>query len=311
MDKVKEMLDVHKYYDPGRSVEPKVKRDWKKKYVDFCIAEMPGPGIVKNDNLKPGVTYAFDYIDDDYLMFDRSPNKRLYLYWGGGFLASFVFFIWYVFFPIKGDEPILLLLIPTIMFLLPAIWQFILAFAQTKEQKVIFDRQRGLVQVPGSFWQRPQLIRFNELHAVMSMMSRFGGGGMFVVLRKNRTFADKYLDNSILMPFFSGRALQLWSFWVWYMDKNRPLPFGEALDPYRQRDYERRKAEGFPEPLYPSLIKTPEHFTDEYRYMNALNKQVKGRYGMSLNDDAKLEAEKRGETFWEEDPDDYYNSEPN
>ena len=49
-----------------------------------------------------------------------------------------------------------------------------------------------------------------------------------------------------------------WSYIVWYMDKNRPLPSGTAFDAYRQRDYERRKAAGFPKPLYPSDIETPE-----------------------------------------------------
>ena len=49
-----------------------------------------------------------------------------------------------------------------------------------------------------------------------------------------------------------------WSYFVWYMDKNRPLPPGKSFDPYRQKDFERRKAEGFPRPLYPSNIPTPE-----------------------------------------------------
>ena len=49
-----------------------------------------------------------------------------------------------------------------------------------------------------------------------------------------------------------------WAFTVWYMDKNRPLPPGTAFDSYRQKDFERRKAEGFPKPLYHSNIKTPE-----------------------------------------------------
>lgn len=48
------------------------------------------------------------------------------------------------------------------------------------------------------------------------------------------------------------------AFFVWYMDKNRPLPPGELFDPYRQKDFERRKSEGFPPPLYPSSIPTPE-----------------------------------------------------
>ena len=42
------------------------------------------------------------------------------------------------------------------------------------------------------------------------------------------------------------------------MDKNRPLPPGTAFDPYREKDFERRKAEGFPKPLYPSNITTNE-----------------------------------------------------
>ncbi|WP_407266842.1 hypothetical protein [Tenacibaculum maritimum] len=49
-----------------------------------------------------------------------------------------------------------------------------------------------------------------------------------------------------------------WSFMVWYMDKNRPLPPGSAFDAYREQDYQRRKAAGFPKPLYPSKIATPE-----------------------------------------------------
>ena len=45
---------------------------------------------------------------------------------------------------------------------------------------------------------------------------------------------------------------------VWYMDKNRPLPPGTAFDPHRDADFERRKAEGFPPPLYPSQVATRE-----------------------------------------------------
>ena len=48
------------------------------------------------------------------------------------------------------------------------------------------------------------------------------------------------------------------SFYVWYMDRNRPLPPGEMLDEYREADYLRRKSEGFPKPQYYSSIKTPE-----------------------------------------------------
>ncbi len=49
-----------------------------------------------------------------------------------------------------------------------------------------------------------------------------------------------------------------WSYFVWYMDKNRPLPPGKDFDPYRAKDFERRKAEDFPKPLFESNIPTPE-----------------------------------------------------
>ncbi|WP_199271553.1 hypothetical protein [Cellulophaga sp. L1A9] len=55
-----------------------------------------------------------------------------------------------------------------------------------------------------------------------------------------------------------GDPEEWWSFYVWYMDKNRPLPPAKAFDEYRDQDFERRKAEGFPKPLYPSNIPTPE-----------------------------------------------------
>jgi hypothetical protein len=42
------------------------------------------------------------------------------------------------------------------------------------------------------------------------------------------------------------------------MDKNRPLPQDTAFDSYHDKDFERRKAEDFPKPLYPSAISTPE-----------------------------------------------------
>ncbi|MDU1891899.1 MAG: hypothetical protein E6767_14525 [Dysgonomonas sp.] len=47
---------------------------------------------------------------------------------------------------------------------------------------------------------------------------------------------------------------RVWSFIVWYMDKNRPLPSGEILEPYREQDQKRRSKAGFLPPLYPSEI---------------------------------------------------------
>lgn len=42
------------------------------------------------------------------------------------------------------------------------------------------------------------------------------------------------------------------------MDKNRPLPPHKDFDPYREKDFLRRKKAAFQKPLYPSRIPTPE-----------------------------------------------------
>ena len=47
-------------------------------------------------------------------------------------------------------------------------------------------------------------------------------------------------------------------------DKNRPLPPGREFDPFRQADFERRKSEGFPPPMYLSHIPTPEATAEQH-----------------------------------------------
>ena len=70
------------------------------------------------------------------------------------------------------------------------------------------------------------------------------------------TFKPRKLD--VLRTISYADPHQEWSLFVWYMDKNRPLPPGTAFDPFRENDFERRKAKGFPKPIYESNIATPE-----------------------------------------------------
>ncbi|MCC8170562.1 MAG: hypothetical protein LIP00_02005, partial [Parabacteroides sp.] len=57
-----------------------------------------------------------------------------------------------------------------------------------------------------------------------------------------------------------GEAKEL-SFFLWYMDRNRQLPPGKRLDPYRVKDFLRRESEGFPKPLRYAPIKMPSRKT--------------------------------------------------
>ena len=116
----------------------------------------------------------------------------------------------------------------------------------------VANRQTGKLKVPISMKKPAVWIDFNEGFAYEK---------------------TAYLDNFYTSLFFQtkpevkpGAVFSLadweredyWNFLVWYMDKNRPLPPGTAFDEYRQRDFERRKAAGFPKPLYKSAIPTPE-----------------------------------------------------
>ena len=121
------------------------------------------------------------------------------------------------------------------------------------KQEAILNRRDGLITFDGFFWQDNITMLFSEVEFCYSTGGdHLQGAFELQIMRPNKwvTFA---------IPIFSGKdCYEGMSFITWYMDKNRPLPPGELFDPYREADFQRRKAEGFPKPLYPSDIPTPE-----------------------------------------------------
>ena len=122
-------------------------------------------------------------------------------------------------------------------------------FAPYKE--LILNREEGTISMPRAFKKENLVISFEEGEGIVKFTA--GGGAApdvyLVFFSKNRKKGG-HLPHSDIYAF--------WDFVVWYMDKNRPLPPGTAFDPYREADFQRRKAEGFPKPLYKSYIPTPE-----------------------------------------------------
>ena len=122
-------------------------------------------------------------------------------------------------------------------------------FAPYKE--LILNREEGTISMPRAFKKENVVISFEEGDGIVKFTA--GGGSApdvyLVFLHKNRKKGG-HLSHSDIYAF--------WDFVVWYMDKNRPLPPGTAFDLYREADFQRRKAEGFPKPLYKSYIPTPE-----------------------------------------------------
>ena len=112
-----------------------------------------------------------------------------------------------------------------------------------EEGTITFYKQRGEKRIVIPFEEGDGFLRFTA------------GGGVAP------DFILMFLPKSRKGPCGILAQIDIYAFWefvVWYMDKNRPLPPGTAFDPYREADFQRRKAEGFPKPLYKSYIPTPE-----------------------------------------------------
>ncbi|MFT7900965.1 hypothetical protein VBY74_13400 [Tenacibaculum ascidiaceicola] len=131
---------------------------------------------------------------------------------------------------------------------------FFVIFGLTMPKKEsILNRKDGLITFAGFLWQPNITMEFKKTEFAYSTGGEdLVGGFQLQIIRPNKwqTFA--------ITGYVGSECYEDMSFITWYMDKNRPLPPGEAFDPYRQQDFERRKAEGFPKPLYPSKISTPE-----------------------------------------------------
>ena len=144
-----------------------------------------------------------------------------------------------------------------------------------RRKRFVFDRKAGTVRYPGflGLWRHKQA--FSQVNFI------YARAGMYVFERKGLAILHPNGVTRVFINFqYPERFL---SFYVWYMDRNRPLPLGTAFDPYRERDYDRRKAAGFPPPLYPSQIdiaewegaESPERREEYRKQVELLIKKVK------------------------------------
>ena len=129
-------------------------------------------------------------------------------------------------------------------------------FFTLPDKKIIFDRLNGTVTYPvkghnADFVRLP----FEKLKAYSYSYADEYDHGVRLIIKNP---VDKRGSATVSWILDNDKAFELWSYYVWYMDKNRPLPPGEMLDTYREKDFGRRKKEGFPKPIYVSLIPTPE-----------------------------------------------------
>ncbi len=126
---------------------------------------------------------------------------------------------------------------------------FILKSITRKDKEFILSRGQNLIKYPNGWWYESIVSYFDKSSIVLLYIGKYQVPTL-------KALTNGFLTSSYTIVNF--HPLNYWSFMVWYMDKNRPLPPGNAFDEYRERDFQRRKAEGFPSPLYPSFVPTPE-----------------------------------------------------
>ena len=211
---------------------------WRREFLPHIIVERP---IGINDMSKnDDITRA----DDQFFIMNNSITLgNFHLYIGLiGYLLSYFFSL------ANNADDSFSIFIRICLFLFST---FYIIYNFTHPKKIlILDRLNGIITFPGFLYGKPITMSFEEVLA--EVRGGYGAGmATLALLHQNKLTAYSAILDST--------PLESWSFMVWYMDKNRPLPPGEIFDPYRQKDYERRKKEGFPKPLYQSWIATPEN----------------------------------------------------
>ena len=190
---------------------------------------------------------------DDQIYYQIKFFASTYVYFG---TAVILFSSALFYFSKKPDDFIL----PAIL-LIGGVFLISYAILANKKYKIFeLNRLEGTVTYPDRFFNPPLKGKFKDLKVVISVSGNIDGYVDREYLKFVNTFKPRKLD--VLYSFLGSDPYEEWSFMVWYMDKNRPLPPGTAFDAYRDKDFERRKANGFPKPLYLSNIDTLE-FTEQ------------------------------------------------
>ena len=218
------------------------KKNWLDGNLPFLIGYTPRE--LRQDIVLPlsnKKQFYYDFVSDEKIIVDEQVSKGFIYFGSGVIIVSLIgsLLIW------KFDWFSLLIVVIGLLLVLYGI--------TATHKEVILNRKEGLFSFPNWFYAKSFTIPFSETQAVWTSTGGASGAlGMDLMVKHPK--GPKGAEIGMHAKGFDEN----WSFMVWYMDKNRPLPPGDAFDPYRQKDFERRKAEGFPTPLYPSRVPIPE-----------------------------------------------------
>lgn len=210
-------------------------------YLSKVILEKPRPTSIKNVNIKKQ-TFV---VNDEIYKVDFSA--RGWLSWSIGIML--LFFALMVF-SSKNSDDFWAKIIFLLIFGLSGIFGIIYGFVAPKKY-LIYHRYKDTITVTRVF-RKSVNIPFSTGYGVRVYTVSED------IIRDQLSFVSDKKKPRVGGIVAHNLVDENWALMVWYMDKNRPLPPGTAFDPYRQKDFERRKAAGFPKPLFPSKIATPE-----------------------------------------------------
>jgi len=135
------------------------------------------------------------------------------------------------------EHPFLIILL--IVSFLSSIY-FLMKIFNDKKALIILNRKSGFFTFPYRINKyKSYTTPFNK--AIVYWVGTGGATGN-LSMELVAQHPDKKMGGASLMSHERDYR-KIWSFYVWYMDKNRPLPPGTAFDPFRQADFERRKSE--------------------------------------------------------------------
>jgi len=245
-------------------------KNFKKKgnhYLKFIIDRIPKE-IPKKYIPKINDSQFYECFDSKIIKYGMFSNKEFEkegIKWYVGIGAFFSLFI-----PISESfssnmmDPIYFysIIFIGLLFLIPAYIKWKKYKKTPKDIFITFDRKNGTITLPKHNQTSYFTLLFHDLKTGRINI----GFSVYQIAKKPQLifytepnkwlFDGGYVDMS-MFPIHND-AQETWSYYVWYMDKNRPLPPGSAFDAFREKDFERRKAEGFPPPLYKSVVPTVE-----------------------------------------------------
>lgn len=237
---------------------------FKRKYINFLPFVIFEPSNSVTKRYLEENEDCFDILDSEFIKEDYPTNKQtlnavIYLNIGVFVFFTFLSFKDEYLFNEAPIEDVLKYIMMTIgcLGLFAALYLFWKKKRSPNKKHILFDRENTIITMPKRNEREYFSLPFTHLKATIRI--EIDGSyelDFFNDPRIPLSWRNEYLNMSLSNLF--PNSSDYWYFYVWYMDKNRPLPPGSAFDEFREADFERRKTEGFPPPLFKSAMPTPE-----------------------------------------------------